>query len=77
MQPAREFAVSKCKSMKGNESKFAFISFQGFLRIATFQWVTAEKNKKFSRRVNSPRGLCAAPFFEPYFSFLAADPSRP
>jgi hypothetical protein len=47
--------------MKANESKIAFICFHLFFRIGTFQRVTAEKNKKFSRRLNSPPRLCARP----------------
>jgi hypothetical protein len=36
--------------MKGNESKWAFICFQQFFRIGTFQRVTADSNKKIARR---------------------------
>jgi hypothetical protein len=32
--------------MKGNKRKKAFISFYLFFRIGTFQWVTADSNKK-------------------------------
>jgi hypothetical protein len=32
--------------MKTNERKIAFISFQKLFRIGTFQWVTADSNKK-------------------------------
>jgi hypothetical protein len=36
----------KRKEMKGNKSKIAFICFHFLLRIGTFQWVTADSNKK-------------------------------
>jgi hypothetical protein len=32
--------------MKGNERKIAFISFHLFFRNGTYQWVTADSNKK-------------------------------
>jgi hypothetical protein len=38
--------------MKTNERKIAFISFQKLFRIGTFQWVTADSNKKI------PRAIC-------------------
>jgi hypothetical protein len=45
--------------MEENESKYAFIAFQFLLRIGTFQWVTAEKNKINSLAFYSPLRLRA------------------
>jgi hypothetical protein len=45
--------------MKGNENKIAFIFFHFLFRIGTFQWVTADSNKKifpFFRSAGSARG---------------------
>jgi hypothetical protein len=46
MQPKREFLQIKRKQMKTNERKIAFICFHLLFRIGTFQWVTADSNKK-------------------------------
>ena len=43
---AAKLSQIKRKLMKGNESKIAFISFYFLFRIWTFQWVTANSNKK-------------------------------
>jgi hypothetical protein len=50
--------------MKGNESKIAFFSFHLLFRIGTFQWVTADSNKKILslvtlwRKYHKSRFLC-------------------
>jgi hypothetical protein len=46
IQPRREFLANKRKQMKANERKIAFICFHLLFRIGTFQWVTADSNKK-------------------------------
>jgi hypothetical protein len=38
--------------MKTNERKIAFISFHFLFRIGTFQWVTADSNKKFPSAIS-------------------------
>jgi hypothetical protein len=44
--------------MKGNERKSAFICFHKLFRIGTFQWVTADSNKKiFSFRTRGERQI--------------------
>jgi len=48
IQPARELDANKGKSMKENENKIAFICFHGLFGNGTFQWVTADSNKKIS-----------------------------
>jgi hypothetical protein len=48
----REFPANKQKQMKTNERKIAFISFQKLFRIGTFQWVTADSNKKIPSAIS-------------------------
>jgi hypothetical protein len=43
--------------MQINESKIAFICFYLFFGIGTFQWVTADKNKKIFCRFRRPGRL--------------------
>jgi hypothetical protein len=70
IQPDGEIRSNKSKQMKGNESKIAFICFQQFLRIGTFQWVMGKKIRKSplpSTRVSgcesrALRAPSAAPF---------------
>jgi hypothetical protein len=38
--------------MKANERKIPFISFQKLFRIGTFQWVTADSNKKITPAIS-------------------------
>jgi hypothetical protein len=38
--------------MKTNERKIAFICFHLLFRIGTFQWVTADSNKKFPSAIS-------------------------
>ena len=47
--------------MKGNESKWAFICFQQFFRIGTFQRVTADSNKENRGPPDSHLRLCETP----------------
>jgi hypothetical protein len=44
---------------KENQGKNPCISLDSFGRIGAFQWVTAEKNKKFLLRLHSRHGLWA------------------
>jgi hypothetical protein len=53
IQPAREFAANKCKTMQVKPRKFAWISLDSFGGIWPFQRVTREKNKKSSGRLYS------------------------
>jgi hypothetical protein len=46
LQPKREWTANKGKQMQINERKKAFICFYLLFRIGTFQWVTADSNKK-------------------------------
>jgi hypothetical protein len=48
IQPARELAPNKSKQMQVKPRKKAWISLFFLGGIGTFQWVTAEKNKKTS-----------------------------
>jgi hypothetical protein len=56
MQPKGEICSNKSKRMKGNERKKAFISFQQFFRIGTFQRVTPKKIKNSSARSTRATG---------------------
>jgi hypothetical protein len=65
----REFPANKRKQMKANERKIAFISFQKLFIIHTFQWVTADSNKKIPSAISG----CARWFevrFGELWSFL-------
>jgi hypothetical protein len=62
MQPESELGASKKKQTQINTSNFGFFCFYLFLRlffrIETFQWVTADSNKKISLPLDSPVRLC-------------------
>ena len=46
MQPESELGASKRKQTQINASNFAFFYLRLFFRFETFQWVTADSNKK-------------------------------
>src|SRR5580692_10679066 len=58
-QPPREILANKSKLAKANKRKIAFICFHYFFRIGTFQWVTAEKDKKVFSPFGSRLRFCA------------------
>jgi hypothetical protein len=68
--------------MKGNKRKKAFISFYLFFRIGTFQWVTADSNKKLLVLFRL-RDVLSARLAQTLFPILfrpppgAAHPNRP
>ena len=69
MQPESELGASKRKQTQINASNFAFFYLRLFFRFETFQWVTADSNKKNSLPLDSPvrlylkRLVASAPSF--------------
>jgi hypothetical protein len=68
----REFPANKRKQMKANERKIAFISFQKLFRIGTFQWVTADSNKKIPSAISGCARRFEVRFGDVAFSSLEA-----
>jgi hypothetical protein len=62
IQSGREFGERKRKRMKENKRNYAFISFQESFGNGTFQWVTADSNRKTSLLDSSRHRLREAPF---------------
>jgi hypothetical protein len=54
------------KASQRKEMKIAFICFHKLFGIRTFQWVTADSNRKNSFLLNSRSGLCAKPLKSRY-----------